>query len=92
MLLGGINAIAPVLSMFFLTSYGILNLSAGIGELVATPSWRPRFRVPVLVSFGGFAGCLATMLLISPTASIIAVLVELVVLVVLVAQEQQVQV
>lgn len=75
-LLGGINAIAPVLSMFFLTSYGILNLSAGIGELVATPSWRPRFRVPILVSFGGFAGCFATMLMINAGATLVAMLVS----------------
>ncbi len=62
--------------MFFLTSYGILNLSAGIGELVATPSWRPRFRVPILVSFGGFAGCLATMLMIDAGATLVAMLVS----------------
>src|SRR5690606_6971720 len=45
-LAGDLNVIAPVLSMFFLTSYGVLNFSAGIEGLIANPAWRPRFRTP----------------------------------------------
>jgi amino acid transporter len=71
-LLGGINVIAPVLSMFFLTSYGILNLSAGLEELISTPSWRPRFRVPAAVSLG----CFAAMLMINAGATFAAGLVS----------------
>ncbi len=37
-LLGDLNLIAPVLSMFFLTSYGLLNLSAGLEGLIDSPS------------------------------------------------------
>ena len=37
-LLGDINRIAPVLTMFFLTTYGLLNLSAGLEELIGNPS------------------------------------------------------
>ena len=36
-LLGDLNIIAPVLSMFFLTSYGVLNLSAAFEELISIP-------------------------------------------------------
>ncbi|MEX2154252.1 MAG: hypothetical protein WD825_13010 [Gemmatimonadaceae bacterium] len=74
-LLGDLNAIAPILSMFFLTSYGVLNLSAGIEALLSNPSWRPTFRVRAWVPLAGFAGCLCVMLMIAPGATILATLV-----------------
>jgi amino acid transporter len=75
-LLGGINVIAPVLSMFFLTSYGLLNLSAGLEELISAPSWRPKFRIPAAVSLTGFFGCLAAMLMINTGATFLAAVVS----------------
>ena len=74
-LLGDINAIAPILSMFFLTSYGLLNLSAGLEGLIGSPSWRPRFRVPYGVSLLGAAGCFSVMLMINAGATLMAMLV-----------------
>jgi len=63
---GDINAIAPVLTMFNLTTYGLLNLSAGLEELMGNPSWRPTFRVRPFLSIAGFLGCFAVMFMISP--------------------------
>jgi len=78
-LLGDLNAIAPVLSMFFLTSYAVLNFSAGIEALIGSPAWRPSFRVPWWLSIlGGFA-CVAAMLMINAGATIVAVLVSVLV-------------
>lgn len=74
-LLGDLNAIAPVLSMFFLTSYGVLNLSAGIETLISNPSWRPTFRIKAWMPLAGFFGCLGAMLMIAPGAAILATLV-----------------
>lgn len=74
-LLGDLNLIAPVLSMFFLTSYGILNLSAGMEELILNPSWRPKFRVPAWVGLTGFFACLGVMLMIDPGATIAATII-----------------
>ena len=62
---GDINALAPILTMFNLTTYGLLNLSAGLEELMGNPSWRPTFRVKPFLSFAGFAGCFAVMFMIS---------------------------
>jgi amino acid transporter len=73
-LLGDLNAIAPILAMFFLTSYGVLNLSAGLEELISNPAWRPRFRVPAWLPLVGFAGCLGVMMMIAPGATILAAL------------------
>nr|HPQ42331.1 Na-K-Cl cotransporter [bacterium] len=44
-LLGDINVVAPVLTMFFLTTYGMVNLVAGLESLVGDPSYRPKIRV-----------------------------------------------
>jgi amino acid transporter len=74
-LLGDLNVIAPILSMFFLTSYGVLNLSAGMEELILNPSWRPKFRVPAWVALTGFFACLGVMLMIDAGETITATVV-----------------
>ena len=71
-LLGDLNIIAPVLSMFFLTSYGVLNLSAAFEELISNPSWRPKFNVPWYISAFGAFTCFAAMFMIDPGATFIA--------------------
>jgi len=75
--LGDLNAVAGVVSMFFLTTYGMLNLAAGLEELVNDPHYRPRIRVPWWVSFLGAAGCFVAMFAINPTAFFLAVVIEL---------------
>ncbi len=74
---GDLNLIAPVLSMFFLTTYLVLNVSAGIEGFLASPSFRPTFRVHWSLSFLGAIGCLAVMFLINPVATVVAALVVL---------------
>ena len=71
-LLGDLNIIAPVLSMFFLTSYGLLNFSAAFGGMMNNPSWRPKFRVHWRYSLAGACGCLMVMLMINPAATFMA--------------------
>lgn len=70
---GNINAIATLLTMFNLTVYCLLNLSAGLEELMGNPSWRPSFRVRSTLSFLGAAGCLIMMFMISPGSTFIAI-------------------
>ncbi len=74
--LGDINIIAPVLTLFNLSTYGLLNLAAAGEELMANPSWRPTFRVKFTFSFVGFVGCLAAMFMISPGWTIVALVCE----------------
>lgn len=74
-ILGDLNLIAPILSMFFLLSYGLLNLSAGLEGLIESPSWRPKFRVPSSVSLLGAFGCFIVMLMINSGATLIAIFV-----------------
>lgn len=78
-LAGDLNMIAPVLSMFFLTTYGLLNLSAGFGRLIGSPSWRPKFMIHWGLSFAGAFGCFAVMFMINPGATFLAIFVSIVV-------------
>lgn len=73
-LLGSLNSVAIVITMFFLITYGVSNYSAGIQELIGNPSYRPRFRVHWLISLIGFAGSIFVMFLISPTGMVVAIL------------------
>ena len=55
--MGNLNIIAPVLTMFFLTTYGVLNVAAGLERLLGSPSFRPSFPVPWFLSALGAVGC-----------------------------------
>lgn len=70
--LGNLNIIAPILTMFFLTTYGVLNAAAGIERLLDSPSFRPEFKVHWSFSLLGAVGCLAVMFLINATATTLA--------------------
>ena len=74
---GNLNLIAPVLTMFFLTTYGVLNISAGLERLLGSPSFRPRFKVPWYLSALGAVGCVSVMFLVNPAATVIAIVVVL---------------
>lgn len=74
--LGDLNAVAPVLTMFFLTTYGTVNLVAGLEKVSGDPSYRPSLTVPWWASLSGAAGCFIVMYLINPLALIIAVLFQ----------------
>lgn len=74
-IVGDLNMIAPILTMFFLTTYGTLNLTAGIEGLLDSPSFRPKFKVHWIFSFLGTIGCLVVMFLINSIATIVAMVI-----------------
>ncbi|MFK7818389.1 MAG: amino acid permease [Planctomycetaceae bacterium] len=73
--LGDLDAIAPIITMFFMITYGTLNLATFYESITRNPSYRPRFKYcHWLTALLGAAGCFAVMFLISPawaSASII---------------------
>ncbi|MEM1169625.1 MAG: amino acid permease [Cyanobacteria bacterium P01_H01_bin.35] len=75
--IGDLNIIAPVLTMFFLTTYLVLNVSAGIEGFLQSPSFRPTFKVHWSLSMLGALGCLAVMFLINAVATVIAAVIVL---------------
>ena len=72
---GDLNLIAPILSMFFLTTYLVLNVSAAIEGFLQSPSYRPSFRVHWSLSLLGAAGCLGVMFLIDAVATVFAAVI-----------------
>lgn len=74
--MGNLDFVAPIISMFFLNTYGMVNLAAGLERLVGNPSFRPTFKVPGLISLLGAVGCYGAMFLINSTATVVAVLVS----------------
>jgi amino acid transporter len=74
--LGQLNVVAKLITMFFLNTYAMINVTAGLEKLIKNPSFRPAFNVPGSVSLLGGLACYAVMLLIYPTATVIAVLVS----------------
>ncbi|MBU2644005.1 amino acid permease [bacterium] len=70
-LIGELDVIARVVSMFFITTYGFLNLSCFI-EAWASPDFHPDFRIPRWVSLLGAVTCLIVMIQLDLLAMIAA--------------------
>ena len=75
--LGNLNAVATVVSMFFLTVYGTVNLVAAFEILSGDPSWRPKIHTHWIVNLLGAAACVVVMFLINPIAGIAAIVAEI---------------
>lgn len=72
--LGNLNAIAGVVSMFFLISYGLLNYATYYETRAASPSFRPRFKFfHKHVSLLGALACLGVMVAIHWTTGLLSV-------------------
>lgn len=71
---GDLDTIAPVLTMFFLATYGMLNIASAIENFLKNPSFRPSFKVSWVFSFIGAFGCVMVMLLIDPLATLVAII------------------
>jgi amino acid transporter len=73
-LAGDLNVIAPVITMFFLLTYGMVNYSCWYEASALNPSFRPRFKFFHKHSaLLGFLGCLGVMMLISVYAALISI-------------------
>lgn len=72
--MGRLNLIAPVVSMFFLMSYGLLNYATFFEARSDSPSFRPRFKLyDYRVSLAGGIACLVAMLAVNVTAGVVAI-------------------
>ncbi|KAG7525845.1 solute carrier family 12 member 7-like isoform X6 [Solea senegalensis] len=72
-LIASLDAVAPILSMFFLMCYLFVNLACAVQTLLRTPNWRPRFKYyHWALSFLGMSLCLAIMFISSWYYAIVA--------------------
>lgn len=72
--LGNLNFLAPIITMFFLASYALLNYATYFVADAASPSFRPTFRFyHKYVSLLGALACVGAALAVNWTASLIAI-------------------
>ncbi|XP_031439901.1 solute carrier family 12 member 7 isoform X6 [Clupea harengus] len=75
-LIASLDAVAPILSMFFLMCYLFVNLACALQTLLRTPNWRPRFKFyHWALSFLGMSLCLALMFISSWYYALVAMVI-----------------
>jgi amino acid transporter len=73
-MLADLNTIAPLITMAFLVTYGLLNLATFYEAVTKNPSYRPQFKwCHWTTSLAGAIGCGAVMLLIDFRWAMVAV-------------------
>ncbi|MCG8309524.1 MAG: amino acid permease [Cytophagales bacterium] len=68
-LIGELDVIARVVSIFFITTYGFLNLSCAF-ERWTSVDFRPEFKTPIWISLIGAGACLLVMIQLDFLATI----------------------
>lgn len=67
-LAGELNTIAPIITMFFMITYGTINLATFYESMTRNPSYRPRFQYcHWSTALAGALGCFGVMFFLSPT-------------------------
>jgi solute carrier family 12 sodium/potassium/chloride transporter 2 len=73
--LGNLDSLATLITLFFLITYGTLNLVVFIQQGMKVISFRPTFKIPKFVPFFGAAGCMVIMFLIDPVFSVVSFII-----------------
>jgi len=73
-LAGDLNALAPIITMFFMVTYGTINWACFVESYSGNPSYRPAFKFSHWSSaLAGAVGCFAVMLLLEPIWATVAI-------------------
>ncbi|MEW4925499.1 amino acid permease [Algibacter sp. 2305UL17-15] len=60
-----LNTIAPILTMFFMITYAMVNIVVLVEQSLSLPSYRPTLKVPLIVPAIGAFGSIAIMFVIN---------------------------
>lgn len=82
-LVGSLNKVASIISIFFLITYGMINLATLLEILAGNPSFRPRLKVPFYIPLLGALGTVGVMFLISIPWTIVSYLIVVLVYIML---------
>lgn len=72
LLMRDLNAIAPLLTMFFLITYAMINVVVLIEQGLGQISFRPVLKVPILIPLLGAIGCFFVMFIINASVGLIS--------------------
>ena len=72
-MLGALDSVAEIISMFFMVTYGSLCLISFLNHFAADPSYRPTFRSKWFVSLFGAVACFGLIFIMNSTYAAAAV-------------------
>lgn len=70
--LGGLNAVAELITMFFLLTYFTINVVVLVEQRLGMVSFRPTFGIPLVVPAVGTVSCAVAVFVINPAFALIA--------------------
>ena len=79
MLLRDLNAVAPLVTLFFLITYAMINVVVIIEQNLGLISYRPLFKINKWVPWIGLTSSVLAMFIINPTISLISISIVFVV-------------
>lgn len=65
-----LNTVAPLITMFFMITYAMVNVVALIEQSLALPSFRPTLKIPLIVPILGTFGSLTVMFIINAAVAL----------------------
>lgn len=63
--LRNLNTIAPLLTMFFMITYAMVNIVALVEQTLGLPSYRPTLKIPIIIPAIGAFGSIAIMFVLN---------------------------
>lgn len=69
-----LNTIAPLITMFFMITYAMVNIVALIEQSLALPSFRPTIKIPIIVPMIGAFGSLTVMFIINAAVALLSLI------------------
>ena len=73
MLLRDLNAVAPLVTLFFLITYAMINIVVIIEQRLGLISYRPIFKVHKWIPWLGLSSSVLAMFIINPTISLFSI-------------------
>ncbi|MEN8186861.1 MAG: amino acid permease [Bacteroidota bacterium] len=73
-IMGDVNAVAEIISMFFMVTYGSLNLISFLNHFGSSPSYRPSFKSKWIVALIGFIASVWIMFKINTTYAVASII------------------
>jgi len=77
LLLRNLNAVAPLVTLFFLITYAMINIVVIIEQNLGLISYRPLFKIYKWVPWVGLISSVFAMFIINPTISLLSLMIVL---------------